>query len=119
MEDARDLKDKTVLVKLSDCEDLGFAGVPEEGPFFCRVVAVDEIGLWVENKNFVTTEISDSEGGIIPEDERKRKRNVVNLLLPWRIIQTVVMFAEKDAGEIAKDILGEEAGDKGHIGFVT
>lgn len=119
MEDARDLKDKTVLVKLSDCEGLGFTGVPEEGPFFCRVVAVDEIGLWVENRNFVTTEISDSEGNVIPEKRRKQQRNVVNLLLPWRNIQTVVMFPEKDAREIAKDVLGEEAEDKGQIGFVT
>ena len=118
MEDARDLIDKVVLVKLESNEGLGFIGVPDEGPVFCRVVAVDEIGLWVENKNFVTIEIRDSKGRFVPKEEQVQERHVVNLLLPWRCIQTVVMFAEQDADKVARDILGEE-GEEGKIGFVT
>jgi hypothetical protein len=118
MEDARDLVNKTVLVKLLSSEGLEFVGVPEDGPFFCRVTAVDEIGLWVENMNFETTELSDSTGTVIPEDRRKTQKHTVNVLIPWRSIQTVVMFPEDDAEEIARDILKDEKGGTGTIGFV-
>ncbi len=118
MNDARDLVDKTVLVKLLHYDGLEFVGVPEEGPFFCRIVAVDEAGLWVENKNFITTELSDSTGATVPEKRRKPERHVVNVLLPWRNIQTVVMFSEDDAEGIVQDLIGDEKGGAGTIGFV-
>lgn len=118
MNDARDLVDKTVLVKLLRYEGLAFVGVPEEGPFFCRVVAVDEVGMWVENKNFITTELSDSTGADVPEERRKPESRVVNVLLPWRNIQTVVMFSEDGADEIVRDLIDEDRGGSTTIGFV-
>jgi hypothetical protein len=118
MDDARDLVNKTVLVKLANREGLEFVGVPEEGLFFCRVVAVDEVGMWVENKNFITTELSDSNGRNVPAKKRKPEHHVVNVLFPWRNVQTVVMFAEEDVDDIVKDILEEEREGKGKIGFV-
>jgi hypothetical protein len=118
MNDARDLVDKTVLVKLLDHDGLEFVGVPGEGPFFCRVVAVDEVGLWVKNENFITTELSDATGAAVPEKRRKPERHVVNVLLPWRSIQTVVMFSEDDAEEIIHDLVDAERGGPGTIGFV-
>ncbi|HUV35751.1 MAG TPA: hypothetical protein VMX58_02300 [Patescibacteria group bacterium] len=118
MNDARDLEDKTVLVKLLNYDGLEFVGVPEKGPFFCRVVAVDEAGLWVENKNFITTELSDSTGAVVPEERRKTERHVVNVLLPWRNIQTVVMFTEDDAENIVQGLIDDEKGGTGTIGFV-
>ena len=41
MEDARDLVDQTVLVKLDSTEGLEFAGIERDCPFFCKVAAVD------------------------------------------------------------------------------
>lgn len=118
MDDARDLVDKTVLVKLLHYKGLEFVGVPEEGPFFCRVVAVDEAGLWVRNKNFVTTELSDSTGAVVPKKRRKPERHVVNVLFPWRNIHTVVMFSEDDAEEVVQELIENEKGGAGTIGFV-
>ena len=118
MEDSRDLIGKTVLVKLLSNTGLEFVGVPEDGPFFCRVAAVDSVGLWVENKNFVTTEISDSKGEPVPKRKRKPERHVVNVLLPWRNVQTVVMFSEDEADGIIQNMLEEEKGGVGTIGFV-
>ena len=79
MDDARDLIDQTVLVMLDDYEGLEFTGIPEEGPFFCKVIAVDEVGMWVENRNFITTELRDSEGDPVPVKKRKPQKNTVNL----------------------------------------
>jgi hypothetical protein len=116
VEDARDLVDQTVLVKLTSNEGLAFAGVPDEGPFFCKVVAVDEIGIWVENRRFVTVEIRSSAGRYVPKRKQKPERHVVNLLIPWRIILTVVRFQGEAAVKAA--VLGESACDSGRIGFV-
>jgi hypothetical protein len=118
MEGARNLIDQTVLVKLKSNEGLEFAGIPDEGPFFCKVVGVDQTGIWVENKNFLTIELSDSRGRIIPEEKRETERHIVNLLLPWKDIKTVVMFTDRDAASIAKGVIGEDEEGRGHIGFL-
>jgi hypothetical protein len=117
MNDARDLVDKTVLVKLIEYAGLEFVGVPEKGPFFCRVVAVDEVGLWVENKKFITTELRDSKGRAVPKRKQKAEKHVVNVLLPWRNVRTVVMFSEQGAEEIVRDMIGDEKEGTGKIGF--
>ena len=119
MEDARDLEKQTVLVKLMNQRELGFAGVPEEGPFFCKVVAVDSFGIWAENKNFITIEVKNSKGRYIPKSKQKPERHVVSVLLPWKDIQTVVMFAEDDVSTLAGEVLGEKAKNSGSIGFVS
>jgi hypothetical protein len=118
MNDARDLIDKTVLVKLESNKDFTFAGVPDEGPFFCKVAAVDEIGIWVENKNFVTVEIKDSRGRIVPKEQQKPKRHVVDILIPWKNIKSVVMYSEAEGEDIAKQIMDETGPDDSRIGFV-
>ena len=118
MEDARDLIGKTVLVKLESNEGYTFTGVPEEGPFFCKVAAVDEVGMWVENSNFVTVEIMDSRGGIVPKKKQKPEQHQVNVLLPWRNVQTVVMYGEDEGEEVVKKIIDEAASDNGRIGFI-
>ena len=48
MNDARDIIDRTVLVKLESYEGIEFTGIESEGPFFCKVKAVDEVGIWVK-----------------------------------------------------------------------
>ena len=96
MDDARDIIDQTVLVKLTETAGIEFTGIEGDGPFFCRVVAVDEIGMWVENRHFVTVEIRDNDGKDIPTGKRKKELNTVNFLLPWRNVLTVVRFPEKD-----------------------
>jgi hypothetical protein len=118
MEDARDLIGQTVLVKLTSNEGLGFAGVPGDGPFFCTVVAVDEIGIWVKNKSFVTMEIKDAKGRYIPRERQKPERHVVNILLPWRIVHAVVLFEKGYAVELKGEALGNKSPDSGRIGFM-
>lgn len=118
MEDARALINETVLVKLSSNEEYTFAGVPEDGPFFCKVVAVDEIGIWVENKNFVTIEIKDSMGRYIPKAKQETKKQVVDVLIPWRNISCIVLY-EGSEGEAAAEKIVREAGpDDSRIGFI-
>ncbi len=118
MEDARDLVGETVLVKLTSNEGLVFAGFPAEGPVFCRVAAVDEIGLWVENRNFVTVEVRTAAGRYIPKRRQKPKRSVATLLVPWRIVHTVVRFAEGDVPGAEGAVLGARPGSEERIGFV-
>lgn len=118
MNDARDLINETVLVKLTGNAEYLFAGVPEEGPFFCRVVAVDEIGIWVENKNFVTIEIKDSRGRYVPEEEQEPKKQSVNVLLPWRYISCIVLFAGSEGEAVAQKIVKEAGPDDSRIGFI-
>ena len=118
MENARDLVGETVLVKLMSNEGLAFAGFPAEGPVFCRVAAVDEIGLWVENRNFLTVEVRTAAGGYIPKRRQKPKRSVATLLIPWRIVHTVARFAEGDAPGAEGSVLGARPGNEGRIGFV-
>jgi len=118
MEDARDLIGQTVLVKLTSNEELAFAGVPGEGPFFCSVVAVDEIGIWVRNKSFVTMEIRDGKGCYIPRKKQKAERHTVNILLPWRIVHAVVLFEKKDAAGLKGEALGDGSPERGRIGFM-
>ena len=118
MEDARALINETVLVKLSSNEEYTFAGVPEDGPFFCKVVAVDEIGIWVENKNFVTIEIKDSKGRYIPKANQETKKQVVDVLIPWRNISCIVLY-EGSEGEAAAEKIVREAGpNDSRIGFI-
>lgn len=118
MEDARDLIDQTVMVKLIDTEGLEFTGIEGDNPFFCKVVAVDEIGMWVENSKFVTIELTDCEGRDIPVKNRKKEVNRVNFLLPWRNVMTVVKFPGKEDGDFAPESLvtGEE--EQKRIGFI-
>ena len=118
MDDVRDIVDQTVLVKLAVTDGIEFTGIEGDGPFFCRVVAVDEIGMWVENRHFVTVEIRDNDGKDIPVSRRKKESNTVNFLLPWRIILTIVRFPEKDQKDFADEVLGEDADGPGRIGFI-
>ncbi len=118
MEDARDLIDQTVLVKLDTTEGLEFTGIECDGPFFCKVVAVDEAGIWAENNKFVTVELRDCKGKNIPEKERREENHVVNFLLPWRKILTVVKFPDKDPEELAKEAIGALDGEGNRIGFI-
>jgi hypothetical protein len=116
MDDARDIIDRTVLVKLISYEGMEFTGIEGDGPFFCNVKAVDEAGIWVENKKFMTVELRDSSGRSVPEKKRKPQRHTVNILLPWRNIQTIIMFEDEalDNLEIDEDALRET----GRIGFI-
>jgi hypothetical protein len=116
MEDARDIVDRTVLVKLFSREGLEFTGIDSEGPFFCRVKAVDEAGVWVENTKFMTVELRDSDGRPVPEKKREPRQHTVNILLPWRSIQTIVMF-EEDALE-GLEIDDSSLEQTGRIGFI-
>lgn len=118
MDDARDLAGQTILVKLTSNEGLAFAGVPAEGPFFCKVTAVDEIGIWVENRNFVTMEIRNAAGRYIPKRKQKAERHSVNLLIPWRIVHTAVKFEKGKELDAAAEVLGEKPPCCGRIGFV-
>ncbi len=118
MQDARDIVDETVLVKLKSNEGLTFLGVPEEGPFFCKVVAVDEVGIWVENKKFETMELTDSAGKPVPKSKRKPERHVVNILFPWRDIRSIVRFAEKDAEKMVREMIDKAGSEDRRIGFI-
>jgi hypothetical protein len=118
VEDARDLIGETVLVKLMSNEGLDFAGFPAEGPVFCRIVAVDEIGMWVENRNFVTVEVRTAAGRYVPKQRQKPRRSVATLLVPWRIVHTVVRFAGGETPEVGGAVLGGRSGSGGRIGFV-
>jgi hypothetical protein len=119
MNDARDIIDQTVLVKLISHEGIEFAGIEGDGPFFCRVTAVDEAGIWVENKKFMTVELRTSGGRPVPEKKRKPKTHTVNILLPWRNIRTIIKFEDEDADQMNID--GEALGSEdqtGKIGFI-
>jgi hypothetical protein len=115
MEDARDLVDQTVLVKLVSNEGLAFIGIPEDGPFFCKVTAVD---VWVENRKFATVEIRDGEGRYVPKRKQKLERHEVDLLIPWRIVHTLIRFRKEGAAKAAADVLGADAKPGSCIGFV-
>lgn len=119
MNDSRDLIDRTVLVKLKSCEGIEFTGIESDGPFFCKVKAVDEAGIWVENRKFMTVELRDSRGKSVPVKKRKPRKHTVNILLQWRMIQTVIMFEDEDGDklEIDDEALGEGE-QKGRIGFI-
>ena len=118
MQDARDLVDQTVLVKLASNEGLAFTGIPDEGPFFCTVTAVDEIGIWVENRKFATVEIRDGEGRYVPKRKQKLERHEVDLLIPWRIVHTLIRFRKENAAKAAANTLGADAKTGSCIGFV-
>ena len=116
MTDARAIIDQTVLVKLISCEGIEFTGIEGEGPFFCKVKAVDEAGIWVENRKFTTVELRDSRGKSVPEKKRKAQKHTVNILLPWRTIQTIIMFEDEDIESLELD--EEVLEQTGRIGFI-
>lgn len=116
MDDARDIIDQTVLVKLISYEGIEFTGIEGDGPFFCKVTAVDEAGIWVENKKFMTVELRTSGGRSVPEKKRKPKTHTVNILLPWRNIQTIIKFEEEDLEKLKIDADALE--ETGRIGFI-
>ena len=118
MDDARDIVGETVLISLVDYQGLGFTGIEGEGPFFCKVDAVDEIGVWVENRHFVTMELRDSEGRDIPADEREQVESRVVFLLPWKNVRTVVKFEDLGEDYIRNEILGGDEVVPGRIGFI-
>jgi hypothetical protein len=118
VEDARDIIGQIVLVKLATNEGLEFGGIPSDGPFFCKAVAVDEVGVWVENRHFATIEVRSASGRYIPKARQKLERHVVNLLLPWRIIQTIIKFEDERGAEIKAEMLGEEKSQGPRVGFV-
>lgn len=117
MQDARDLVGCTVFVLLEDASGLGFTGIDGEGPFLCTVSAVDEIGMWVENRRFVTVELRDRRGRPVPKAKREPRISAVDILIPWKNVRTVVRFADDDA---VPDVDGPDqlAGGQ-RIGFVT
>ncbi|GEM_PF-2030842 len=119
MEDARDLLGKTVLVKLVSNKGLEFTGISGDGPFFCKVKAVDQIGIWVENRRFVTVELRDSKGRYIAKEKQTPERHVVNILLPWKDVHTVVAFEDEEITKSVPSVLGEDENGKGHIGFTS
>jgi len=117
MDDARDLVGRTVFVLLEDASGLAFTGIEGEGPFLCTVDAVDEIGMWVQNRRFVTVELRDRRGRSVPKSKREPQISTVDILLPWKNIRTVVRFADKDA---VPDVEGPGSPEGApNIGFVT
>ncbi len=118
MEDATDLIDQTVLISLESYEGLEFTGIEGEAPFFCKVAAVDEIGIWIENRNFVTVELRDSKGKYIPEAKREQVKNTVNILMPWRNVKTVIRFPDRDPETLAREVLGSFEEGETRIGFI-
>ena len=117
MEDARDLVGCTVFVLLEDASGLEFTGIEGEGPFLCTVTAVDEIGMWVENRRFVTVELRDSSGRAVPKSKRAPQVHSVDILIPWKNVRTVVRFADDGA---VPDVDGPAASEQGQaIGFVA
>jgi hypothetical protein len=97
MQDATDLVGCTVFVLLEDASGLEFTGIEGEGPFLCTVNAVDEIGLWVQNRRFVTVELRDRRGRSVSKAKREPRVNTVDILIPWKNIRTVVRFSAEDA----------------------
>ena len=67
----------------------------------------------------MTIELRDSRGRAVPVKKRKPQKHTVNILLPWRMIQTVIMFEDKDGEdlEIDDEALGADE-QKGRIGFI-
>ncbi|MDD3642613.1 MAG: hypothetical protein PHQ19_04020 [Candidatus Krumholzibacteria bacterium] len=117
MEDARDLVGCTVFVLLEDASGLAFAGIEGEGPFLCAVTAVDEIGMWVRNRRFVTVELRDSRGRAVPKSKREPRISTVDILIPWKNVRTVVRFA--DEGAVPEAAGPGAPGGAPAIGFVT
>ena len=116
--DARDTIDRTVLVKLESVEGIEFTGMSGDGPFFCKVRGVDEAGVWVEHRKFMTVELKDTRGRLVPEDKQKPKKHTVHILLPWRNVQTMILFEEHgDELEMSGQELGAEK-EKGKIGCI-
>lgn len=116
MEDARDLVGCTVFVMLEDASGLAFTGIEGEGPFLCTVSAVDEIGMWVQNRRFATVELRDSRGRAVPKAKREPRIDTVDILVPWRNIRTVVRFSDEDA---LPDVEGPGlSGGSPAVGFV-
>jgi len=117
MDDARDLVGCTALVLLEDASGLEFTGIDGEGPFLCTVTAVDEIGMWVENRRFVTVELRDRSGRTVPKSKRTPQVHTVDILIPWKNVRTVVRFADDGA---VPDVEGPASAEEGQaIGFVA
>ena len=67
----------------------------------------------------MTVELRDSSGRSVPEKKRKPQKHTVNILLPWRTVQTIIMFEDKDIEklDVDEETLGSDA-QTGRIGFI-
>ncbi len=100
-----DVIGRKVMVLFNSAKGLEPLGIDAESKY-CRVVGFDNIGLWVENPHFEETPLRDSEGNLIPPEERQSKSYLAQILIPWANVRSLVYFPEREGAE--KELESEE-----------
>lgn len=95
-----------VLIILFTHEGLEKAGVTERY-FYAKLVGHDQIGLWVENPRFEITSVRKEDGTLIPVEERHKETHVVDILIPWGNIKSIVYFPNRKEFNFEDDGIGD------------
>lgn len=86
---------RKVMVLFHSAKGLDSLGIDDISKY-CRVVGFDNLGLWVENPQYEETPIRNSDGSLIPPEERERRSYVAHILIPWNNVRAVVYFPDRE-----------------------
>lgn len=94
----------------------------ENSLIMSKLVAVDEIGLWIEGFKSGTI-LADEEGNKLPEDKQVTKEFTTHVLIPWSYISGIFIIEDENMGkfkigfEEPKEVAKVEIMDRGKLGF--
>ncbi|MBO8169976.1 MAG: hypothetical protein H0Z35_12450 [Thermoanaerobacteraceae bacterium] len=56
-----------------------------------KLLAVDEIGVWIEGFQEVTI-LADDEGNLLPKEQQRKEEVVASVLIPWNYIRGIFVL---------------------------
>jgi hypothetical protein len=70
-----------------------------DGWIKAKLCGIDELGIWLENPYFTSTDFVDSKGNPIPPDQRKEVTKTTAVLIRWQFIASIIHVEADEANQ--------------------
>lgn len=69
-----------------------------------KLVDMDNLGIWLENPNYVRISVRDEKDNPIPQNLQTEKRVTSNVLIKWEFIGSIMRFPNEEIDGSTEDI---------------
>jgi hypothetical protein len=69
-----------------------------------KLVDMDNLGVWLENPNYIRISVRDENGNPIPQHLQSEERVTSNVLIRWEFIGSIVRFPNEEINGETEDI---------------
>jgi hypothetical protein len=61
-----------------------------------KLIDIDNIGIWLENPNYIRILVKDENGNPIPQNLQTEETVTINLLIRWEFIGSIIRFPNEE-----------------------